>query len=202
VLSLVLPDEGRPLYGLPCAIECFLRLMLHALRHWDLPAAHLVPRRLFLQLLYLSEMHECVIQVGDLHSTHPGAVLLRVVPQADVLLFLARWNSGPAPGPCVRRAGARSLHGHVMSQGCLHLFDLLLHVFLPHTLYIYTIQHGKLCREVLTKLHVFFLAFLDVLEFYGCEALVQVLKQLPVFLSIEEGRDQRFLLLFEGDKLL
>ena len=63
--------------------------MLHALWHWDLTAAHLVPRRLFLQLLYLCEMHECVIQVGDLHSAHTGAVLLRVVPQADVLLFLA-----------------------------------------------------------------------------------------------------------------
>ena len=89
-----------------------------------------------------------------------------------------------------------------MPQSRLHLFDLLLHVFLPHALNIHTIQHGELCREVLAELHIFFLAFLDVLEFYGCEALVQVLKQLSVFLSIEEGRDQGFLLLFEGDKLL
>lgn len=89
-----------------------------------------------------------------------------------------------------------------MSDGGGHDLRLILDVFLAETLDVDPVQHGHLGTQVLAELYIILFALLDVFQLYGCKALVEVLKQLAVLLSVEEGGDEGLLLFFEGDELL
>lgn len=89
-----------------------------------------------------------------------------------------------------------------MSESGGHDLGLVLDILLAETLDVDPIQHGHLGAQVLTELHVLLLALLDVLELYGSQSLIEVLEQLAVLLSMEEGGDEGLLFFLEGDELL
>ena len=64
-----------------------------------------------------------------------------------------------------------------------------LDLFLAHGLYIDTVEHGHLSGKLFREFNIILLFFAVVIEFDGVESLVQVLKQLSIFLPGQESRD-------------
>lgn len=81
-------------------------------------------------------------------------------------------------------------------------FDLLLLLLSPHALNVDPVKHIHLSCDVLTEVCLLSLLLPQVVKLYRCQSLVEVFKELPVFLSGKKTCYECLLLLFEGDKLL